>query len=222
MMKNNENMIPNKISVVVVDDHKMVREMWAQLFATNPNIELAGESGVFDEAIEMISLKKPDLVLLDINIGLDSGFDAMPLIRKNSPGTRVIAVSMHAQPSYAKKMIRSGAKGYVTKNSSRTEMFKAIDEVISGKIYICDEIKEILSEQLLFPEVKSDVIQLSQREMEIIKYLKEGLSSKEISTYMQIAHRTVEVHRYNMLKKMKVKNTASLINYFNTSYLNFN
>lgn len=209
-----------KTTVIVVDDHQLVREMWRELFAKNADIEVIGESGVFDEAIEMVKSKRPDIVLLDINLSQASGFDAVPLIRKFAPGTRVIAVSMHSQPAYAKKMLKLGAKGYVTKNSSREEMLKAITEVMNGRTYVCMEIRTIISEQMLTDEPAGpDVKDLSLREIEIIKLIKEGLSSKEIAAQLNISVRTAEVHRHNILKKLQLKNTAALINFINTTDL---
>ena len=212
----------NKITVAIVEDHQMVREMWSQLFEVRKEIEVVGKSGGFDEAIDMIKAKRPDIVLLDINLPNASGLDAVPLIRKFSPGTRIIAVSMHSQPAYAKKMLQMGAKGYVTKNSSHEEMFTAIDTVMSGKNYICNEIKNIISEQALQDEPSGpNTNELSLREIEIIKLLKEGLSSKEIASRLQISARTAEVHRHNILKKLGLKNTASLISFINTTDLSF-
>jgi DNA-binding NarL/FixJ family response regulator len=212
----------NKITVAIVEDHQMVREMWSQLFEVRKEIEVVGKSGGFDEAIDMIKAKRPDIVLLDINLPNASGLDAVPLIRKFSPGTRIIAVSMHSQPAYAKKMLQMGAKGYVTKNSSHEEMFTAIDAVMSGKNYICNEIKNIISEQALQEEPSGpNTNELSLREIEIIKLLKEGLSSKEIASRLQISARTAEVHRHNILKKLGLKNTASLISFINTTDLSF-
>lgn len=200
----------------------MVREMWSQLFEVKKEIEVVGKSGGFDEAIDLIKLKRPDIVLLDINLPNASGLDAVPLIRKFSPGTRIIAVSMHSQPAYAKKMLQMGAKGYVTKNSSHEEMFTAIDTVMAGKTYVCMEIKNIISEQAMQDEPSGPTTnELSLREIEIIKLLKEGLSSKEIASRLQISARTAEVHRHNILKKLGLKNTASLISFINTTDLSF-
>lgn len=202
--------------------------MWATMLTSNSEsdsyrIEITGESGVLDEAIEMIKIKRPDIVLLDINLAEGSGMDAVPLIRKFSPGSKIIAVSMHNQPAYVKKMMTLGAKAYVTKNSSHEEMFKAIDEVMNGRIYVCGEIKDILSDQALSNDTtRPNTKDLSLREIEIIKLIKEGLSSKEISSRLNITTRTVEVHRHNILKKLKLKNTASLINFINTTDLTFN
>ena len=211
-----------KISIAIVDDHKLIREMWAKLFSGHAEYEIAGESGALEEAIEMIKLKRPDIVLLDINLEQDSGLDAVPLIRKFSPGSRIIGVSMHNQPAYAKKMLRMGAKGYVTKNSSHEEMFKAIEEVMNGRIYVCTEIKNILSDQAFQDELKEPSVKdLSLREIEIIKFIKAGMSSKEISSHLNISTRTVEVHRHNILKKLKLKNTVSLVKFINSTDLAF-
>ncbi|NOT50558.1 MAG: response regulator transcription factor [Chitinophagaceae bacterium] len=212
-----------KISVAIVDDHKLIREMWSRFFSSRSDIEVIGESGKFDEAIEMVRIKRPDIVLLDINLGGASGIDAVPLIRKYSPGTKIIAVSMHTTPAYAKKMMQAGAKAYVTKNSSQEEMFLAIEAVMKGEKYVCAEIKDILSGQLLgADEDQPSINDLSLREIEIIKLIKNGLSSKEIAAQLNISVRTIEVHRHNILKKLKLKNAASLINYINTSDLSFN
>ncbi len=197
--------------------------MWATMLASNSAIEITGASGTLDEAIEMIRIKRPDIVLLDINLVQSSGLDAVPQIRKYSPGTRIIAVSMHNEPAYVKKMMRLGAKAYVTKNSSHEEMFKAIDEVMAGRIFLCAEVKNILADKALRGEINEPTVKdLSMREIEIIKLIKNGLSSKEISSGLNIATRTVEVHRHNILKKLKLKNTASLINFINNTDLTFN
>ena len=217
-----KNILMKKITVVIVDDHKLIREMWTKMFAVNKQIEITGESGTLSEAIEMINMKKPDIVLLDINLPKGSGLDAVPLIRKLSPRTGIIAVSMHNQPAYAKKMLNLGAKGYVTKNSSYKEIFKAIEEVMNGGIYVCAEIKNILSDQQLGDQTNEpDIKSLSSRQIDIIKFTKNGLSSKQIGMELGITTKTVEVHRYNILKKLKFKNTASLISYINTTELSF-
>jgi len=211
-----------KISIVIVDDHKLIREMWMQTFLRNEKAEIVGDCGEFDEAIEMIKIKRPDIVMLDINLQNASGMDAVPLIRKFSPGTHIIAVSMHSQLVYAKKMLQLGAKGYVTKNSSHLEVFKAIEEVMQGRIYVCSEIKDILSSQLMLSEIGvHDLNSLSLREIDIIKLIKSGLSSKEIAGRLMLSIRTVEVHRHNILKKLKLNNTAALINYINSTELSF-
>jgi two-component system, NarL family, invasion response regulator UvrY len=207
-----------KITVVIVDDQKLIREMLTKIFAGDKHIKVTGESGSLSGAYKLIKIKKPDIVLLDINFPKGSGFDAVPRIKKFSPRTGIIAVTMYNQPAFAKKMLVLGAKGYVTKNSSFKEILKAIEKVMKGGIYVCEEIKNILSDQALDkPKKGPDIKNLSSRELEIIKHIKGGLSSKKIGVKLGIALKTVEVHRYNILKKLKLENTPSLIRYINTT-----
>ena len=158
---------------------------------------------------------------MDVNMSPINDFDATKQIHKISPDSRIIAVSMHTMPAYAKRMLQLGAMGYVTKNSSKEEMIKAIVEVSNGKKYICEEVKAILADQELEEnsEKGGDMNNLSRRELDIIKLIKEGHSSKEIALQLDISLKTVEVHRYNVLKKLKLKNTAALVNYINAKGL---
>lgn len=210
----------SKISIMIVDDHTLIREAWSFLLGRSEEFDVIAEVGDGQQAIEIARDKRPNIVLLDINMAPLNGFDILKMIRKLSPGSKVIAVSMHSQPAYAKKMLRLGAKGYVTKNSPRKEMLDAIHAVNSGSMYICQEVKNILSEQMMNEEENGDGLnQLSEREIEVINLIREGMSSKEIADKLGISIKTVEVHRHNILKKLKVKNTASLINYINSSGL---
>ncbi|HEY9363273.1 MAG TPA: response regulator transcription factor [Chitinophagaceae bacterium] len=210
-----------KISVIIVDDHKLIREMYKVLFTGHKEIEIIGEAGQFDTAIEMIGTLKPDLVFLDINLSAQSGADAVPLIKMYSPATKILAISMHKEPFYVKKMIQSGCAGYVTKNSPRLELFKAIEEILNDKVYICAEIKDLLSRYLLSGvQNKYDNIKLSLRENEIINNIKQGLTSKEIASKLSISIKTVEAHRYNIYKKLKVKNRTTLMDCLSYRELN--
>jgi DNA-binding NarL/FixJ family response regulator len=207
---------------MIVDDHTLIRETWSFLLGKNENFDVVAECGDGERAIELARDKRPDVVLLDINMAPMSGFDVLKMIRKYSPGSKIIGVSMHSQPAYAKKMLRLGAKGYVTKNSPRQEMLEAISEVSQNHVYICQEVKNILSDQLLNQDqTNPDINNLSDREMQIVRALKEGLSSKEIASELSISLKTVEVHRHNILKKLKLKNTVSLINFINSQAFDF-
>ncbi len=209
-----------RISVMIVDDHTLIRETWSFLLGRNENFEVIAEVGDGQKAIDTARDKRPNIILLDINMAPLNGFDVLKMVRKQSPASKVIAVSMHSQPAYAKKMLRMGAKGYVTKNSPRQEMLDAIMEVYNGSTYICQEVKNILSDQMLNEEDNTAGLnQLSEREIEVINQIRDGLSSKEIADRLAISIKTVEVHRHNILKKLKVKNTASLINFINSSGL---
>jgi DNA-binding NarL/FixJ family response regulator len=207
-----------KINVLIADDHKLIRETWSYILNSDERFHVIAECGDSEQAIEMARQKRPHVILMDINMTPISGFDATERIRKVSPASKIIGVSMHSQPAYAKKMLQIGARGYVTKNSSKEEMIKAIIEVNSGNKYICEEIKNNISEMILeenkdVPNVNS----LTDREIQIINLIKEGLSSKEIANNLNISLKTVEVHRHNVLKKLKLKNSASLVNFINNT-----
>lgn len=207
-----------KVSILIADDHKLIRETWSFILNNDPRFEVVAECGDSEEAVEVARAKRPNIILMDINMTPISGFEATEKIRKVSPASKIIGVSMHSQPAYAKKMLQIGARGYVTKNSSKEEMIKAIMEVQNGNKYICDEIKNNISE-LVLEENKDtpNVNALTEREIQIINLIKEGFSSKEIATQLNISLKTVEVHRHNILKKLKLKNSASLVNFINNT-----
>jgi two-component system invasion response regulator UvrY len=210
----------DKISILIADDHTLVRETWSFILNTDPRFTVVAESGSGEEAVELAKKLRPQIVIMDINLPGINGIEATQQIRKYSPGTKVLGVSLHTQPTYARKMMQKGAMGYVTKNSSREEMFKAIMEIQNGKKYICDEIKNILSEQVIAgDDPQAGLNSLSQREIEIISFIKKGFSSKEIADSLNISVKTVEVHRYNILKKLNLKNAAALVNFINNSQL---
>ncbi len=211
-----------KITILIVDDHTLVRETWSFILNTDERFKVVAESGSGEDAVEMARQLRPNVVIMDINLPGMNGIEATQLIRKYSPASRILGVSLHTQPTYARKMIQKGAMGYVTKNSSREEMFKAIIEIQAGRRYICEEIKNILSEQVINGEDQQGGLNaLSQREIEIINFIKKGFSSKEIAEQLDISVKTVEVHRYNILKKLNLKNSAALVNYINNSQLEF-
>lgn len=211
----------SKITILLVDDHRLIRDSWSFILNSDPRFEVVAETSSGEDAIELAKSKKPDIVLMDVNMTPVNGFDATKQIRKFSPGSKVIGVSMHSMPAYAKRMLQLGAMGYVTKNSPKDEMITAILEVHDGRKYICDEVKNILAQQELDEgsPASTDMNNLSRRELDIIQLIKEGLSSKEIALQLDISLKTVEVHRYNILKKLNLRNTAALVNFINAQGL---
>ncbi len=207
-----------KISILIADDHKLIRETWAYILNSDPRFEVIATCGNAEEAIEIAKTKLPDVILMDINMTPVSGLEATQQIRKILPTAKIIGVSMHSQPAYARKMLQIGGRGYVTKNSSKQEMIQAILDVHDGKKFICEEIRNIISDQLLEEKegATTTINALTEREMQIIGLIKEGNSSKEIAIGLNISLKTVEVHRHNILKKLKLKNSASLVNFINT------
>lgn len=207
-----------KITILIVDDHLLIRESWSLVLNKDERFNVIATADSGEQAILLVKSLHPDIVLMDINMTGLNGFETTEIIKNISPATKVIGVSMHSVPAYAKKMISKGASGYVTKNSSTQEFINAIQEVQQGKIFICEEVKNILvHQQLEGKHNESGINRLSKRELEVILNIKNGLSSKEIAGKLGISSKTIEVHRYNILKKLTLSNTAALVNYANSN-----
>jgi DNA-binding NarL/FixJ family response regulator len=208
-----------KIRIIIADDHLLIAETWATLINMDPEFEVVK---VFDNTknlIDEITEIKPDIVILDININPFSGIEATKMIKKLAPGTKIIGVSMHNQPSFAKKMMRNGAMGYVTKSSNKNEMYEAIRSVMRGEKFICAEIQRNITNQVLMDDDDNKLSRLTEREIEIIKLIKNGCTNKEIAEKLFLSPRTVETHRARILKKLDLKNSLSLVKYINESFM---
>ncbi len=205
-----------KINIVIAEDHTMIRQVWGYILNNDGRFQVVAECGSGEEAIALTKQFHPDLVIMDINLPGIDGITATQLIRKAVPETKVLGVSLHTEPIYARKMFEKGAMGYVTKNSSKEEMIAAILEIKNGGRYVCQETKDILSHYIIQgKEPQSLLDSLSEREKEIIKLIRKGNTSKEIAIALNISAKTVEVHRYNILKKLDLKNTVALLNLMN-------
>ena len=207
-----------KTTIVIVDDHKLIRETWSFILNEDPTYQVTGECGSAEEAIELAKKQQPDIVILDVNLPGMNGLDAIAQIQKSSPSSKILGISMHTQPNYAREMMKRGAMGYLTKTSSKEEMFHALKNILSGKKYICEEIKNKITAQIMHDDGEKDISDLSKREIEVIKFIKKGFSSKEIADALFLSTKTVEVHRYNILKKLNLRNAASLTNFINQNY----
>jgi DNA-binding NarL/FixJ family response regulator len=204
----------NKITILITDDHTLVRQTWRFILNSDARFSVVAECASGEEAIETATKVRPDIVIMDINLPGMNGFETTQLIRKNLPATRVLGVSMHSQPSYAQKMIAVGAMGYITKSSSCDELSRAIIEIYNGQRYLCEEIRNIVSERNLAQQAKHpEISSLTSRERDIATHIKARKSTKEIAAQLNISIKNVEVHRYNILEKLKLKNTDALLNY---------
>lgn len=198
------------IKVLIVDDHKLISEAWSSLLREAPGIQVIGTADNVEEAYDKAVVHKPEIVLMDINLGAGSGFDATEKINNTLPKTRVIGLSLHDDITYVKKFLSIGAKGYLTKNTSKTELIEAIHSVQRGDVFIGSDIKDRYFTSLLNVDSSETKKELTMKEIEIVKLIAQGMSSKEIAEKLFISHRTVETHRHNILKKLELSNAAQL------------
>jgi two-component system invasion response regulator UvrY len=207
-----------KIRLFLVDDHRMMVDMWTALLSSDPRFEVLGYTVDGNTAMELIRQHQPQVILMDITLPGKSGIELTKLIKEEWPGMRVLAVSMHNNTLLIKQILTYGASGFVSKTSGFEEMSQAILKVAEGQRFISEDIKELITAQTINPDFESPAAKLNdltKREMEVVEMLREGLSSKQIAERLFISNRTVEVHRYNIFRKLKVSNVVSLIKLVN-------
>jgi len=210
-----------KIKLFLVDDHRMVIDMWSSLLGADPKFEIVGSALNAEAALSDIQTLLPNVVLLDITLPGVSGIELAKSLREKAPTAKILGVSMHTNIILIKQMLMNGASGYVSKTSSFDEMRTAIISVYEGQRYICRDVKDYITNQVI-SEQQSDpayrINQLTKRELEIVNMIKDGYSSREISEKLFISKRTVEVHRYNIFKKLDINNITSLIRVTNQAF----
>jgi len=209
----------NIIRVVLADDHVFVRDGIKSLLENEANIEVVGEAIDGADALEVVSSTKPDLLIVDIRMPNLTGIEVVEKLRSDSNNVKIIMLSMHESEEYVLKSIKAGADGYLLKGSSKEEFLKALHTVSAGGKYFSGDISSILISQLthtspsLEPkQTLGEEMMITKREKEILTLLLSGKGNKEIAEALDISKRTAEVHRFNLMKKLKVKNLMELSN----------
>jgi DNA-binding NarL/FixJ family response regulator len=198
------------IKILIVDDHNLIVEAWTNILNAVEGYEVCGSSDTAEEALTFAHRFRPDVILMDINLKGGSGFEATENIMNQIPKTKVIGLSIHDDISIVKKIFAKGAKGYLTKNSSKKELIASIEKVYNNEVFVCEEIKDRFFNSALHEDDSSAKKDLTSKEIDIIKYISKGMTSKEIGEILKISHRTVETHRHNILKKLDLPNSALL------------
>lgn len=199
-------------SIFIADDHPIIRKGIKAVFEGNPGYTIAGEAEDGVRTLAGVAKLKPDLVIMDITMPGPDGIEATKLILRNNPDVKVIMLSMHHNRHYVIESLKAGAMGYVLKGSEADELMSAAEKVLSGRRYISPEIADDLVSNMLLENAEADTIEvLSDREREILKLIAEGASNKEIADRLFISISTIKKHRYNIMGKLKVNNTAGLI-----------
>jgi two-component system, NarL family, invasion response regulator UvrY len=201
------------IKIMVVEDHRLVRETWTKMLDAQPEFRVVAATRSGKGAIPLARKLKPDIVLMDISMSPMTCVDITSKMIRVCPGINVIGLSMHPQPSYAHKMMRAGARGYASKNPSREEITDAIMQVYCGAVYVGADIHDSRPIPKRGAKRKRSIEMLSLRETEIACLVRDGCSSKAIGVKLDLASRTVEVHRHNILRKLDLKNTAALVQF---------
>jgi DNA-binding NarL/FixJ family response regulator len=204
-----------KCRVIIVEDHTIIREGLRSLLSSVRDFEIVGEAEDGREALEKIDQLKPDLVLTDLSMPRMDGMDMIETIKRRSPETKIIALTVHRGEEYVLATLKAGADGYVLKEANYAELSMAIRNVMKGKHYLSPEISGKLIEGYLDGrkslKIESVWEALTKREREILKLIAEGHKNKEIADQLYISVNTVEKHRSNIMDKLNIHSTAALI-----------
>lgn len=196
----------NNIRVIIIDDHPIVLQGFANILSTEKDVELVASFVNAKEGIGYLASNYVDVVLLDINMPEINGIEACETITKENPGCKVIAISNNNENSIIQRMLQSGACGYILKNASAGVLIQCIHDAVAGLPAISQEVSEILK-----LTKDGDIPKVTRRESEILHLLAKGMTSPEIAEKIFVSPLTIETHRRNLIQKFGVSNTAALI-----------
>lgn len=199
--------------ILIVDDHAIVREGLKQILAEVDDIEVAGEADCSSRALQMARREPWDLVLMDISMPDRSGLETLDLLKKEHPGIKVLMLSMHRETQYAVRALKSGAAGYLNKQSAPDQLVAAIRLVASGKKYISAEVAQELASQVSGEREGLPHEGLSNREYQTLCMIASGLPVSAIADKLALSVKTISMYRARLLKKMQFKNNAELTHY---------
>ncbi|MEI7896658.1 MAG: response regulator transcription factor [bacterium] len=209
----------SKIRIFLVDDHQLVRDGIKALLISADDLSILGEASSGKECFEKIALEPPDILILDISLPDTNGIEITKRITAEYPDTRVLILSMYTNEDFIFNSVKAGARGYLPKNTSREELLSAIHAIYEGEEFFADSISRIMLKSYVRKANEDDMapqkgpIQLTTREIEILKLFAEGFINKEISDQLDISIRTVETHKNHIMKKLELKSTVELIKY---------
>lgn len=207
--------------IVLADDHALVRDGIRSLLETETDLEVIGEASNGKEAIELVEKVHPDLLIIDIRMPVMNGIDAVEVLTKSNSQVKSIILSMHDSEEYILKSISAGANGYLLKDTDKTEFIKAIHTVRDGGKYFSGDISNVLVNNLLSSKkplskkekpsnLNDNIFDLTNKELQVLELVLSGLTNQQISEKLKNSKRTIETHRFNLMRKMDVKNLIDL------------
>ena len=201
-----------RTKIVIADDHQIVIDGLKSILDGDESVEIVGEALDGEEALRLARLREPDLMIIDINMPKIDGVEATKKIRDQHPDMKVLILTMYNTANFIKNMAEAGAHGFILKNTGRDELKIAIELLMEGHTYYGQEVTKTLMDSYS-KKATENVIKLTNRELEVLKLLADGLTTPEISEKLFIAVYTVETHRKNLLSKCHQKTSAGLVKF---------
>lgn len=209
----------HNITIILADDHTLIRNGIKILLENDENVEVIGEAANGQEALDLAAELKPDILISDINMPILNGIEATKKLKDVSPDSKAIILSMHDDEAYITQSVDAGASGYLLKDTTQEEFSKALHSVMSGHKYFSGDISEVLVQHYLNLKngiakketIKEEAYNITKREKQILSLIYDGKTNKEIAEQLEKSIRTVETHRFNIMKKLDVGNVTELL-----------
>ncbi len=206
-----------KITIILADDHRIFRDGMKALLNENTEIQIIGEGSDGNELMELLKSNQPDVLILDISMPGLSGIELTKLIHNLYPEIRIMILSMHTNEEFVLNAVHAGAKAYLPKDTSKAELFEAIQSLMAGGEYYSKSVSENFMKSFI-KKTRTDQNllvneELTLREIEILKLVATGISHKEVAEMLFISPKTVDAHKNHIMQKLKLKNTAELVLY---------
>jgi two-component system, NarL family, response regulator NreC len=204
------------IKILLADDHQIVLDGLRSIFNTEPDFQIVGEVQDGRQILPMVKEKKPDVVILDIQLYELSGLEAARLLHVEFPGVRIIFLSMHLTSGYVIEALRAGALGYFLKKDNTKDLVKAVRSVAAGKIFLSPSISRAAMDEYMAmykPGIPDPLDSLTARERQILNLISQGMTSLEVANYLGISKRTVDTHRSHIMEKLQLDSLADLMRY---------
>lgn len=218
----------NPTRIILADDHELVRDGIKSLLENEADFQVIAEASNGKEALKLIAQNQPDLLIVEIRMPIMNGIEVVRNLTKDFPKVKKLILSMHDSEEYVVEAIQAGVDGYLLKGSSKAEFLKALHKIAGGGKYFSGDISEIIINNFVIGKAKAapkpepvskEVSILTNREKQILTLILEGKGNNEIAESLEISRRTAEVHRFNLMKKLNVKNQIELSN--KARHLNF-
>jgi DNA-binding NarL/FixJ family response regulator len=202
--------------IVLVDDHDLVRQGLAALFDDVPDMDVCGEAAEYDEALRLIESEVPDIAIVDITLKGGSGLELIKQIEARFGSVKVLVLSMHDETLFAERVLRAGARGYLSKAEPGDKVVEAVREIVGGRIYLSNEVTDKILHRVVVggeAETQSLVESLSDRELEVLELIGRGMTTRQIAEDLNLSKKTVDTYRDHLKKKLQLKTANELIRY---------
>ncbi|MBS9525418.1 response regulator transcription factor [Litoribacter ruber] len=200
------------IKVLVADDHQMFIDGIKSMLETSENIEVVAEAMNGKQVLEICEKREVDLVIMDISMPELDGLETSKQLLKLYPDIKILGLSMHNDRNFISDMLKTGAHGYILKNTGKQNLIEAIEAIHGGETFLGEQVQQTLLNSFMKKSKSLQVEKLSSREQEVLESIATGMTTQEIAEQLFISKNTVETHRKNLLFKLKAKNTAELVN----------